>query len=204
MNSRSAALADVPRVKPRALQPAQLWARCTLRGLDPAGTAQPGLSKSSYTFSPFFLTSSPPSRLPLLLSVTILGTPDPRQQSRITLFFLFKSCHTWSLLPRSPASCSCQLNPWEAVPEERSWESYCVDKLPTISSAVILKMSYKIHLHLCALQGTAAIEGDGWYCFILLNKEELNTTLKKGSECKSSLVLNSWKSTFPSFNWQNL
>lgn len=192
------------------------WSRglCSLHSSEPAAhseglipLAQLSLGSQS-PLTPFRLFSwlpfSPPSRLPLLLSVTILGTPDPRQQSRITLFFLFKSCHTWSLLPRGPASCSCQLNPWEAVPEERSWESYCVDKLPTISSAVILKMSYKIHLHPCALQGTAAIEGDGWYCFILLNKEELNTTLKKGSECKSSLVLNSWKSTFPSFNWQNL
>lgn len=138
--------------------------RCSQSGAQgsAACSAQPGLSKSSHTFLPFLLTSvfsSLPN--PLLLSVTMLGTPHPRQQSRISLFFLFKSCHTWSFLPRSPASCSCQLCPWEAMPEELSWESCCGDKQPTVSSAVILKMNYKIHLHPCALQGTAAIERDG-------------------------------------------
>lgn len=97
------------------LSPERSPGLCSLHSSEPTATAQPGLSDPPTPFCLFsWLQFSPPSRVPLLLSVTYLGTPYPRQQFRITLFFLFKSCHTCTPLPRSPTSCSCQLHPWEA------------------------------------------------------------------------------------------
>lgn len=55
VHSGSVGLADVPRVKPRALQPSS--EPPGLPGLDPAATAQPGLSKPLTPFCLFLLTS---------------------------------------------------------------------------------------------------------------------------------------------------
>lgn len=152
----------------KAVRTAQDWAQRSLRGLNPARHSAARIPKVLFHLSAFFawLQFSPPSSFPLLLSVAILGTPDPRQRYLGSLlFFPLRSRQTWSLLPRSPASHSCKPSPWKPIPEEVSWENYCGDKPSTVSSGrawVILKASYETRFCPCALQGITATRRVRW------------------------------------------
>jgi len=137
-------------------------------GSVPLHTAQPQLSKLFFTFLPFLLDFDfllPPTfpyrfQLPFgELQIQGNGIWDR------FCFFLIRSRQTWSLLPRSPASCACSSMPESLFLRNRAGKTAvvlhdlrCLLAVP----GMILKASYETHVCPCALQGITATMRVRW------------------------------------------